>query len=163
MFEMNFNPLSARNHHQPRAISPATMPSAATVAYVAPANLHEIVFPSTESENTLIIPSVQRIATTYGIGAPCVIAMYAIATSNAIGTGKNAPTSATITIPPTLACVMTACGGSHSITSAPSTAPIIISGNATRNTYHKLFPYDPTTFIIACRQLSSIGISIGHV
>src|SRR6266446_484724 len=139
MFEMDFNPQSAANHHQPRAIRPATIPSAATVAYVAPANLHEIVFPSTESENTLIIPSVQRIATTYGIGAPCVIAMYAIATSNAIGTGKNAPTS------------------------APITAPIIISGNATRNTYQKLFPYDPTTFIIACRQLSSIGISIGHV
>src|SRR5882724_3394648 len=148
MFEMNFNPLSARNHHQPRAITPATIPSAATVAYVAPANLHEIVFPNTDSKNTLMIPSVYRIATTYGSGAPCVIAMYAIATSNAIGTGKNAPTSATNTIPPMLACVMMACGGSHSITSAPSTAPRIISGNATRNTYHKLFPYNRTTFTI---------------
>jgi hypothetical protein len=64
MFEMNFNPVRTANRHQPRAITPATMPSAATVAYAAPANLHEIVFPSTDNENTLMIPNVQRIATT---------------------------------------------------------------------------------------------------
>src|SRR5882724_1932041 len=163
MFEMNFNPLSARNHHQPRAISPATIPSAATVAYTAPANLHEIVFPSTDNENTLMIPNVQRIASTYGIGAPWVIAMYAMATSNAIGTGRNAPTSATRTIPPMLACAIIACGGNSSITNAPSTAPRIINGNATRKTYQKLFPYDRTTLTIACHQLSAIGMSIGQV
>src|SRR4029077_5201714 len=130
------------------------------MAYAAPANLHEIVLPRTDSENTLIIPSVHRIATTYGIGAPCVIAMYAIATSNAIGTGRNAPTSATSTIPPMLACAMMACGGSHSITRAPSTAPRIISGNATRNTYQKLFAYDRVTFARARLQLSATGMSI---
>src|SRR5258708_38989249 len=75
MLEMNCNPQRAANDHQPRAITPATTASAATVAYAAPANLHEIVFPSTESENTLMIPNVQRMATTYGIGAPWVIAM----------------------------------------------------------------------------------------
>src|SRR5712671_3016166 len=162
MLEMNCNPQRAANDHQPRAITPATTASAATVAYAAPANLHEIVFPSTESENTLTIPNVQRIATTYGIGAPWVIAMYAIATSNAIGTGKNAPTSATSTIPPMLACAIIVCGGNNSITSAPSTAPRIINGNATRKTYQKLFPYDRATLTIACHQLSATGMSIGH-
>src|SRR4029077_14658884 len=96
------------------------------------------------------------------IGAPCVIAMYAMATSNAIGTGKNAPSSASSTIPPMLACAMIACGGNSSITNAPSTAPKIISGNATRKTYQKLFAYDRTTLTTACHQLSAIGMSIGH-
>src|SRR5713226_8328717 len=85
-----------------------------------------------------------------------------MATSNAIGTGKNAPTSATSTIPPMLACEMMACGGNNSITSAPSTAPKIINGNATRKTYQKLFPYDRTTLTIACHQLSATRISIGQ-
>src|SRR5713101_7337130 len=86
-----------------------------------------------------------------------------MATSNAIGTGKNAPTSATSTIPPMLACEMMACGGNNSITSAPSSAPKIINGNATRKTYQKLFPYDRTTPTIACHQLSATGISIGQL
>src|SRR5229473_3460795 len=82
-----------------------------------------------------------------------------MATSNAIGTGKNAPTSATSTIPPMLACEMMACGGNNSITSAPRS----INGNATRKTYQKLFPYDRTTPTIACHQLSATGISIGQL
>src|SRR5258706_1229506 len=154
-------PAGSPRHH-PRAITPATIPSAATVAYAAPANLHEIVFPITDNENTLIIPNVQSIATTYGIGAPWVIAIYAIAASNAIGTGKNAPASATSTIPKMLACPTIACGGSISITSAPSTAPRIISGNAARNTYQKLFAYERATLTSACHQLSATGMSIGH-
>src|SRR5258708_21997425 len=61
-----------------------------------------------------------------------------------------------------LTCAIIACGGNNSITSAPSAAPKIINGKATRKTYQKLFPYDRATLTIACHQLSAIGMSIGH-
>src|SRR6267142_489840 len=88
--------------------------------------------------------------------------MYAIATSNAIGTGKNALTNATKIIPPTVTCATSACCGNSSIASATSIAAKIISGNATRNTYQKLFAYDFKTPTIACPQVSEAGISIGQ-
>ena len=52
------------DHPNVRATKPATVPSAATVAYAAAAIFQEMVLPTTERENTLMMPRVQRIVTT---------------------------------------------------------------------------------------------------
>src|SRR5436190_2366826 len=85
-----------------------------------------------------------------------------MATSNAIGTGRNAETSATSKIPPTVTCATSAFAGSNSTTTAPSTAASIISGNATRNTYQKLLAYDRAVLSKASRQVSETAKPIGH-
>ncbi len=57
------------------------------------------------------MPSVHRIAATYGSAVPCAIRMNAMATSNAMGTGRKAAINATATIPMTLTCPVSAgCG-----------------------------------------------------
>src|SRR5882672_6041605 len=88
--------------------------------------------------------------------------MYAIATSKAIGTGRNALTSATKTIPPSVTCAVKAFCGNSSIARAPRIAPRVINGNATRNTYQKLVAYDFMTPQIACPHVSDTGIWIGQ-
>ena len=52
------------DHPSVRATKPATVPSAATVAYAVAAIFQEMVLPTTERENTLMMPRVQRIVTT---------------------------------------------------------------------------------------------------
>src|SRR5580700_2531316 len=86
-----------------------------------------------------------------------------MATSKAMGTGKNAATMATRTIPPKVTGAMSACGGRSSTTNEPRMAARIISGRATRATYQKLFAKERTTPIAACDQVSAEGISMGHV
>src|SRR5437016_6884128 len=54
--------------------------------------------------------------------------MKAAATSNAIGTGRNAPATATRTMPKKLTCVGIACDGINSATIAPSNAARIMRG-----------------------------------
>jgi hypothetical protein len=85
--------------------------NSAQFAYPAVATLDGL--PTIASEYTLTIPSGQD-RYHIGQGTPRAIAMYAIATSNAIGTGKNAPTSATSTIPPRVTCAVSACCGTSS-------------------------------------------------
>ena len=56
-------------------MTPAAVPSATVVAYVAPAIFHEAVLPTMESEKTLMMPSVHRIVTQYGSGTPLAMRM----------------------------------------------------------------------------------------
>src|SRR5216684_3165540 len=85
-----------------------------------------------------------------------------MATSKAIGTGRNAAMRATRMMPPTVTWAMSACGGRSSITNAPRMAARIISGKATRATYQKLLAKERTTPAAACVQVSAEGISMGH-
>src|SRR5580692_3725987 len=85
-----------------------------------------------------------------------------MATSNAIGTGRNAPTRATRTIPPMVASAMSASAGRSSITNAPRTAAKIMSGKATRKTYQKLLRYERVVETRAWPQVWETGISIGQ-
>src|SRR5215472_1425683 len=85
-----------------------------------------------------------------------------MATSKAMGTGKNALTSATKTMPIVVTWVTSACAGRSSITTAPRTAARIISGKATRKTYQKLLPKDRTVENSACVQVSETEISMGQ-
>src|SRR3982750_3797467 len=80
--------------------------------------------------------------------------MYAIATSDAIGTGRKAEITATTTIPITLTGRTRDCCGISSITTAPSAAARIINGKATRNTVQKLFTYERTVSAIASPHVS---------
>src|ERR1700730_7781685 len=86
------------------------------------------------------------------------MAMYAMATSKAIGTGRNAPTRATRTMPPSVTCAMRAGGGRSSMTRAPRTAASIINGKATRKTYQKLLRKDRAVETNAWRQVSKTSI-----
>src|ERR1700739_2695562 len=86
-----------------------------------------------------------------------------MATSKAMGTGRNAAMRATRRMPPRVTGAMSACGGRRSTTSAPRTAARIISGSATRATYQKLLRKELATPVAACGQVSAEGISIGHV
>jgi PII-like signaling protein len=63
------------DHPRMRTATPATMPSMTTTVYVAPATFQEIVFPITDSEYTLMMPSVHRTTATYGRGAPFAMRM----------------------------------------------------------------------------------------
>src|SRR5216684_5923210 len=85
-----------------------------------------------------------------------------MATSKAMGTGRNAATSATRMMPPTVTWAMSACGGRSSITNAPRMAARIIRGKATRATYQKLLAKERATPAAACGQVSAEGISMGH-
>src|SRR5260221_11554008 len=91
------------------------------------------------------------------------MAMYAMATSKAMGTGKNAATRATRKMPLRVTGAMSACGGRSSTTSAPRTAPRPISGSATRATYQKLFRNERETPMAACGQVCAEWISMGQV
>src|ERR1700751_110042 len=83
-----------------------------------------------------------------------------MATSNAIGTGRNPDTSAIATIPITVTLLPErACWGRSSTARAPSMAARIIRGNATRNTVQKLLTYDPAALARACPQVTLEGIS----
>src|SRR5882672_261142 len=86
-----------------------------------------------------------------------------MATSNAIGTGKNAEINATTTIPMTLTGRTSTCCGRSSTTTAPRTAARIISGKATRNTLQKLFAYERAVSTRACPQVSDPGTSIAKL
>jgi hypothetical protein len=94
-------------------------------------------------------------------GTPLVIAMYAIATSNAIGPGRNALTSATRRIPPIVTGAKRSCAGRTSITNAPSSAARI-SGKATRKTYQKPLTKERAVLLSACAQVSVAGNSMGQ-
>src|SRR6266850_265924 len=61
-----------------------------------------------------------------------------MATSKAMGTGRNAATRATRRMPPMVTWATSAWGGKSSTTNAPRMAARIISGRATRATYQKL-------------------------
>src|SRR5260221_5686879 len=86
-----------------------------------------------------------------------------MATSKAIGTGRNAATRATRKMPPRVTGAMSACGGRSSTTSAPRMAARIISGSATRATYQKLLRKERATPVAACGQVAAEGISMGQV
>src|SRR5882757_2899246 len=86
-----------------------------------------------------------------------------MATSKAMGTGRNAATRATRRIPPSVTGAMSACGGRSSTTSAPRTEARIMSGSATRATYQKLLRNERATPVAACGQVSAEGISMGQV
>src|SRR5579859_378495 len=86
-----------------------------------------------------------------------------MATSKAMGTGKNAATRATRRMPGTVTWAKSACGGRTSTTSAPRTAARIISGSATRATYQKLLTKERATPPAACGQVSAEEISMGQV
>src|SRR5712671_507 len=100
--------------------------------------------------------------TTYGSATPRDIATYAITTSNAIGTGKNVPASATSKIPPIVAGACSPLCGIVSTASAPSTAANTISGKPTRATYQKLFAYDFAVVPRACDHVADADTSIAH-
>src|SRR5215475_3459254 len=85
-----------------------------------------------------------------------------MATSNAMGTGKNAATKATAMIPAMVTGVNRACCGSNSTTSAPRTAASNINGSAIRKTYQKLFAYERPMPRNACDHVSVTGTSIGQ-
>src|SRR6266853_4329055 len=85
-----------------------------------------------------------------------------MATSKAMGTGRNAPTRATRRMPPMVACAMSAWGGRSSMTSAPRMAARIINGKATRKTYQKLLAKERPVETSACDQFSETGISMGQ-
>src|SRR5579859_992903 len=85
-----------------------------------------------------------------------------MATSKAMGTGKNAATRATRRMPGTVTWAKSACVGRTSTTSAPRTAARIMSGSATRATYQKLLAKERATPAAACGQVSAEGISIGQ-
>jgi hypothetical protein len=68
-------PLEGACHQRPapvqekaRVRTPARTPRGTTVEYAAAAIFQDL--PTTESEKTLMMPSVQRIVTTYGAGRP---------------------------------------------------------------------------------------------
>src|SRR5882672_6541330 len=86
-----------------------------------------------------------------------------MATSKAMGTGKNAATSATSRIPPIVTWAMSACGGKSSTTNAPRMAARIINGKATRATYQKLLAKERMTPAAACGHVSAEGIWMGLV
>src|SRR5271163_3251419 len=79
-----------------------------------------------------------------------------------MGTGRNAPTRATRTMPLIVAWAMRACAGRSSMTSAPRMAARIISGKATRKTYQKLLKKERMVEMSACLQVSEAGISMGQ-
>src|ERR1700722_4252342 len=85
-----------------------------------------------------------------------------MATSKAIGTGKNAATSATRMMPLKVTGRLSGCAGNASITTAPRIAPRIISGKATRKTYQKLFKKERPVWSSASVQVCETTISIGH-
>src|SRR5260370_38209756 len=85
-----------------------------------------------------------------------------MATSKAMGTGRNAATRATRRMPPMVTWATSAWGGKSSTTNAPRMAARIISGRATRATYQKLLAKERATPATACGQVSAEGISIGH-
>src|SRR5258706_7901738 len=85
-----------------------------------------------------------------------------MATSKAMGTGRNAATRATRRMPPMVTWATSACGGKRSTTNAPRMAARIISGRATRATYQKLLAKERATPAAACVQVSAEGISMGH-
>src|SRR5258708_24841040 len=85
-----------------------------------------------------------------------------MATSKAMGTGRNAATRATRRMPPIVACAISAWGGRSSMTSAPRMAARIINGKATRKTYQKLFAKERAVETSACVQVSEAGISMGQ-
>src|ERR1700676_869162 len=85
-----------------------------------------------------------------------------MATSKAIGTGREARTRATKRMPPMVAWAMRPCTGRSSMTSAPRTAARSISGKATRKTYQKLFMKERVVETKACDHVSESGISIGQ-
>src|SRR5882672_2249517 len=86
-----------------------------------------------------------------------------MATSKAMGTGRNAATRATRRIPPSVTGAMRACGGRSSTTIAPRMAARSISGSATRATYQKLLKKECATPVAACGQVSTEEISMGQV
>src|SRR5258705_12026374 len=61
-----------------------------------------------------------------------------MATSKAMGTGRNAANRATRRMPPMVTWATSAWGGKSSTPNAPRMAARIISGRATRATYQKL-------------------------
>src|SRR5258707_5632902 len=85
-----------------------------------------------------------------------------MATSKAMGTGRNAATRATRRMPPMVTWATSAWGGKSSTTNAPRMAARIISGRATRATYQKPLAKERATPAAACGQVSAEGISMGH-
>src|SRR5258707_11883983 len=85
-----------------------------------------------------------------------------MATSKAMGTGRNAATRATKRMPPMVTWATSACGGKSSTTNAPRMAARIISGRATRATCQKLLAKERATPAAACGQVSAERISMGH-
>src|SRR3974390_2648440 len=85
-----------------------------------------------------------------------------MATSKALGTGRNAATMATSRIPATVTFARSAWGGRSSTTNAPRSAARSMSGRAARATYQKLFAKDLATPVTACGQGSETGNSIGQ-
>src|SRR5258706_14331769 len=85
-----------------------------------------------------------------------------MATSKAMGTGRNAATRATRRMPPMVTWATSAWGGKSSTTNAPRMAARIISGRATRGTYQKLLAKERAAPTTACGQVSAEGISMGH-
>src|SRR5258708_38833856 len=85
-----------------------------------------------------------------------------MATSKAMGTGRNAATRATRRMPPIVACAISAWGGRSSMTSAPRMAARIINGKATRETYQKLLAKEREVETSACVQGSETGVSMGQ-
>src|ERR1700757_2814410 len=75
------------------------------------------------------------------MGTPRVIRMNAAATSNAIGTGRNAPANATSTIPKKLTCEGITCAGTTSATTAPNRAARIMNGIVVAASRVRFFPY----------------------
>src|ERR1019366_5500248 len=112
--------------------TPARIPNTTTVPYIFAALCHDKVFPRINAEYTLNTPSVHSKVTTYGSGTPRVINTNATATSNAIGTGKNVPTSATATIPRIVTCTAKLVAGNNSAAVAPKRAATIINGTVTK-------------------------------
>src|SRR5208282_2979057 len=90
------------------------------------------------------------------------MAMKAMATSKAMGTGRKAPTNATTRMPPTVAWAIRAWAGRSSMTRAPSSAARSIRGKATRKTYQKLLRKERVGETRACVQVSETGISMGQ-
>src|SRR5258706_15706886 len=85
-----------------------------------------------------------------------------MATSKAVGRGRNAGTRATRRMPPMVTWATSAWGGKSSTTNAPRMAARIISGRATRAAYQKLLAKERATPAAACGQVSAEGISMGH-
>src|SRR6267143_4782219 len=85
-----------------------------------------------------------------------------MATSKAMGTGRNAETRATRRMPPMVTWARSAWGGKSATTNAPRMAARIMSGRATRATYQKLLAKERATPAAACGQVSAEGISMGH-
>src|SRR5271169_4392082 len=85
-----------------------------------------------------------------------------MATSKAMGTGRNDATRATRIMPPMVTGAMRTWAGRSSMTRAPRMAARIIKGKATRKTYQKLLAKERTVETSACDQVSETGISMGQ-